>query len=256
MSTISDRIRDGHFARKQLLTKQWLIGWSHQRRFQVGVDLTRKLAGQRLLDYGCGDGTFLAMLRSTASYRGACFGAEVLSTNVQNCRDRFAGTGINFVLVDELTALPQAYFDVIVCMEVLEHLVDVDATLKLFTRLLAPPGRLIISVPVETGIPLLVKQLVRSWAGWRGIGDYPGTSSYEFPELVSSVFANCRQSIARSVHRDGNNDPFHDHKGFNWMALRKKLEQQFQIERTIGSPLTWLTPHLGSQVWFVASPKN
>ena len=84
-------------------------------------------------------------------------------------------------------------------MEVLEHVTDPLPLLADFERLLGPGGTLVISVPIETGVPVLVKQLVRRVAGWRRIGDYPGTSGYTPLELVKSVFAASRQHVARPV---------------------------------------------------------
>ena len=46
--------------------------------------------------------------------------------------------------------------------------------------------------------------------------------------------------------------PFHDHKGFNWMALADRLGERFAIERIVASPLPVLGPHLATQVWFIA----
>ncbi len=49
----------------------------------------------------------------------------------------------------------------------------------------------------------------------------------------------------------GGAPPFHDHKGFNWMALCDRLCRRFTLEETMSSPIAWLGPHLASQVWFV-----
>ncbi len=65
-NALNDAISDGHYAKKQLLCKDWLIAWSHRSRFQMGLGLAREFSGKRVLDYGCGDGTFLAMLMSDA----------------------------------------------------------------------------------------------------------------------------------------------------------------------------------------------
>jgi predicted SAM-dependent methyltransferase len=140
-------------------------------------------------------------------------------------------------------------------MEVLEHMVNVETLLERFERLLSPSGKLLISVPVETGLPLMAKQALRRIAGWRGIGDYPGTGSYSFTEYCKSVFAGRNQHIARTLIREADGSVVHDHKGFNWMALREILARRFQMERTCGSPITWLSPHLGSQVWFLAGKR-
>ncbi|MFL6256238.1 MAG: hypothetical protein ACJ74T_14610, partial [Pyrinomonadaceae bacterium] len=112
-------------------------------------------------------------------------------------------------------------------------------------------GRLVVSVPVETGLPLLFKQAARRVAGWRGIGDYPGTSPYTLGELWAGLFAGSRQHILRPVHTAADGTRFHDHKGFNWMRLRETLAESFGVERVLGSPIAWLPPHLGSQAWFV-----
>jgi hypothetical protein len=119
--------------------------------------------------------------------------------------------------------------------------------------LLAPGGILIVSVPVETGLPLLAKQVVRRIAGWRRLGDYAYTSRYTWSECLRSVFAGSRQHMERLVldkERDGVGS--HDHKGFNWRALRAKLARRIPIERTFGSPISALPPDLGSQAFFVA----
>jgi SAM-dependent methyltransferase len=186
----------------------------------------------------------------------AC-GAEMHVDTVQNCNSRLGQRDLSFVLLDELdNPEHQGAYDAVICMEVLEHMIDIGPILDRFETLLAPSGKLLISVPVETGIPLLIKQAARRVAGWRGIGDYPGTSPYSLREYYAGVFAGSRQSIVRPIHRGENDYAVHDHKGFNWMVLREALAQRFRIERILGSPLTWLSPHLASQVWFIASQKS
>lgn len=140
-------------------------------------------------------------------------------------------------------------------MEVLEHVFDVGHVLDRLARLLSPSGALIVSVPVETGLPLAVKQAARRIAGWRGLGDYKYTSAYTPGEYWKSLFAGGRQHIARPVYEGEDRYPYHDHKGFNWMSLRRTLAERFRIERTLGTPVPWLPPHLASQVWFLARGK-
>src|SRR4029077_2553768 len=120
-----------------------------------------------------------------------------------------------------------AAYQGVVCMEVLEHVVALDVVLERLWRLLAAEGTILISVPVETGLPLIVKQAVRRVAGWRGIGDYPGTSPYTMGELARSVFASDTLHITRPRHRQEDGAEFFDHKGFNWKWLRKKIGERF-----------------------------
>jgi predicted SAM-dependent methyltransferase len=146
----------------------------------------------------------------------------------------------------------QRRFDTIYCMEVFEHVVDPAPILDRLHRLLVPGGALVISVPIETGLPLIVKQIVRTVAGWRGIGHYPGTTGYTPMELLRSVFAGSSQHITRPVfsHQDGST--FHDHKGFNWRVLRSLIAARFELIRQTTSPVGALGPQLGTQRWFIA----
>ncbi|MEK7684047.1 MAG: methyltransferase domain-containing protein [Verrucomicrobiota bacterium] len=255
---MNEVIGQGHFARKQIFCSSKLISWSHRRRFQIGLALARSFAGQTILDYGCGDGTFLALLMESKDRPGCAVGAEIDERLVEDSQNRFASIPrLSFVRLKDLkTAEHAGRYDAVFCMEVLEHVVEIEPLLNDFDRLLAPTGQLLISVPVEIGLPIIIKQVVRRIAGWRGLGDYPGTSPYSVSELWASVFARERQHIKRPLHRQPDGSAFYDHKGFNWKLLRKKIGQRFKLLQTVASPLTWLPPRWGSQVWFKAGPKT
>jgi SAM-dependent methyltransferase len=259
LDTLSDaRLREGHYAAKQIFCRDGLIAWSHRRRFEVGLKLAQRFAGQRILDYGCGDGTFAALLQAMPAPPLASVGAELDDVQVDDCRRRFAGRpGLGFLRIDDLDDRQHvAAYQGVVCMEVLEHVVALDVVLERLWRLLAADGTILVSVPVETGLPLIVKQAVRRIAGWRGIGDYPGTSSYTLGELWSSVTAGSAPHLKRPVYGTNSPTPFHDHKGFNWMVMRSKLAAYFQIEETIAAPLPRLGPHLATQVWFAGRKRS
>ena len=233
------------------------MAWSHARRFDAAVSLARGFAGKRILDYGCGDGTFLALTMLTEDAPAVAVGAELLPHLIEDCRRRYQDEPrLKFVCVADLgSAEHRGRYDAVFCMEVLEHVVDWEPELARLARSLAPGGKLIISVPIEIGVPLIVKQAVRRIAGWRKIGHYPGTSSYSLGELAASVFAGSTQHLARPVF-DSGSGPFHDHKGFNWMVLRERLNQGWIIDRCLASPFEWLGPHLATQVWLVATPRQ
>ena len=244
--------RAGYFAARQIFSRDPLIAWSHRRRFETALDLARPFRGRRLLDYGCGDGTFLALLAASEARPAEAVGAERDEYWVNDCRTRLGeGRGLSFVFIDSLDDPGQSgRYDAVVCMEVLEHVIDLDPVLDRLWQLLAPGGTLLVSVPVETGLPLLLKQTARRVAAWRGIGDYAGTSGYTWREYCASVLAGSAPHLARRVL--GGSWPRHDHKGFNWRALRDRLERRFVIDRVVASPVAWLGPRLATQVWFVA----
>jgi SAM-dependent methyltransferase len=254
MTSERDSLRQGHYAAKQLHSRDRLISWSHRRRFERGLALAGDLAGQRILDYGCGDGTFLALLQEGRSAPAAAVGAEIDPRIVADCSRRFSELpSVRFVDVAALQDPAESEsYDAVFCMEVLEHVVDPVPILGEFARLLRPGGKLVVSVPIETGPPLVVKQIVRRVAGWRGIGDYPGTSGYSALEMVRSVFAGAQQHIPRPIFPTADGSQFHDHKGFNWRVLRTAVADRFELVRTATSPFDWAGPNLSTQAWFVA----
>ncbi len=184
-------LQEGHYARKQIFCSDPLIAWTHASRFETGVRLARRFRGQRLLDYGCGDGTFLAMLCSDPDRPVEAVGVELDAFQVDDCRARLGDTpGLAFEPIAVLDTARQAErFDAVICMEVLEHVVDLDAVITRLWWVLAPGGSLVVSVPVETGLPLLIKQAARRVAGWRGLGDYAHTSRYTFAEYWAGLTA-------------------------------------------------------------------
>jgi SAM-dependent methyltransferase len=251
-------LQSGHYARKQLFSRNRILQWSHRSRFEMARRMVEPYAGGRLLDYGCGDGTFLAMVHDLFP---RATGAEIDSARVEECRTRLhAFPAINFALTSDL-ARPEhdGAYDVVLCTEVLEHLLDiaVEAALDDFSRTVSPKGTVIISVPVEIGPALAVKQIVRSIAAWQGLGDYEHREKYSFAEFRKMLTANDRTQIERPLYSTPltpNIDlKYHGHKGFNWRVLESKLRRRFRIRNVHFSP-DGVGKWFASQVWFVCSP--
>ena len=219
--------------------------------------LVQPYAGARLLDYGCGDGTFLAEVRDLFP---TAVGADIDLKQTLDCRKRFAAMSeISFVLTEELaSASRESAYDIVTCMEVLEHCLDQhrDQVLLDLHRLVSLDGIIIISVPIEIGPTLIGKQLVRTLAGWRGLGDYKYNERYTTYELFRMVFAGERTAIPRPFYSDGNGTGFHLHKGFSWRTLRTQLREHFNVRQVHFSPLGWLGGYFSSQAWFICEPRK
>jgi len=88
-------VTEGHYYRKQLGCKSRVIAWSHGSRFKMALNLLGESTEIRLLDYGCGDGTFLAL--ASGRIREGC-GADIAANQVAECRKRLGGiSNIRFV---------------------------------------------------------------------------------------------------------------------------------------------------------------
>jgi SAM-dependent methyltransferase len=130
--------------------------WQQSDRVPEFEDLTRiaeahaahlsppAAAPLRWLDFGCGAGAFLKFLRSRATLNGHPLdltGHDVGSyANLLKTAD-----GFRILDLAELTREPDASFDVISMIEVLEHLPSPVEPLQLVSRLLRPGGLLLLT---------------------------------------------------------------------------------------------------------------
>lgn len=256
MAKVESGVGGGHFAKKQLGSTSRLVSWVHRSRFDRAQEIFEQFGGGRVADLGCGDGTMLGMLRQSANPPESAVGLELRDLVVEDCRARFGSDPrLSFVKLSSAFFDENEHaFDTVFCMEVLEHVIDLPGVVNDLARITRPGGRIIISVPVETGLPLLAKQTVRTVLGWRGVGDYPGNTPYTTGELWKSFVAGDQQQIERPVLVEAG-IAAHDHKGFNWRVLKRLLENHFMLERVTGTPVSWLPAALNSQVWFVGTAK-
>jgi SAM-dependent methyltransferase len=254
---MNDLVASGDYARKQIYCPDRVVAWSHGSRFARAGVLAAEKRGGRLLDFGCGDGTFLALTHGT--FRSAV-GADVDLDQLEECRRRL-GTleGVRFVATSALDGSEHdAAYDVVTCMEVLEHCPDEERrrVLDLLVRLCGADGRIIISVPIEIGPALAGKQLFRALAAARGLGDYRHRETYSPVELARAVLG--RPALARAqyvVASAGGERRYCGHKGFDWRHLQAELRERLTIDRRLFTPLGALGPLLNSQVWFVCSKR-
>lgn len=233
------------------------MAWSHGSRFKLAVRLADESRGGRLLDYGCGDGTFIALTHGMFS---RAVGADVDVDQLAECRRRLGGLdNVEFVPTAALTVPERsATFDLVTCMEVLEHCTDIERVrvIAALARLCAANGRIIVSVPIEIGPALLGKQLFRAIAAWRGHGDYHHRETYTPAEMIAAVLG--RHGLERPEYRV--DTPFGQvrycgHKGFDWRLLERDLRAVLRVERRTFTPMPALRGVINSQVWFVCRPR-
>ena len=137
------------------------------RRVKIAYDYAIANRSQRVLDFGCGTGLL--------SYALAAAGKDVVAIDLnlgplRLVRDkvRFPDS-IAFIEGDVLTqALEGPQFDLIVALDVLEHISDLGPYISKFSSLLNPNGAIVVSGPSENWLYKVGRRL----AGSRFTGDY------------------------------------------------------------------------------------
>lgn len=128
-------------------------GWRHsgeeRMRFRAASRLARVQAGAAVLDVGARDGGLRQFLPAGVRYQGLDIAPEFASDQVM-IRD--ISLGLPF---------PDASFDHVFCIEVLEHVPNPFAALSEFRRVLRDEGVLVVSVPNPYHLKELIWNLFR-----------------------------------------------------------------------------------------------
>jgi len=112
------------------------------------IEQARPLAGKRALDVGCGAGLLAEPLaRLGAEVTGLDAAAENIAVAAAHAKG--AGLAITYHH-GELSALEAAPFDLVTCMEVIEHVADKPAFIAQLARRLTPDGLMVLSTPNRT----------------------------------------------------------------------------------------------------------
>ena len=231
------------------------MAWSHGSRFALACRLVVACGGRRLLDYGCGDGTFVAMVHDRFPETR---GVDVDPDQIAGCQTRLGDLpGVTFGMTPQLRPADAGAWNVVTCMEVLEHCLDADrrGVIEELGRLCARDGRIVISIPIETGPSVVAKQSFRAIAGLRRLGDYAYRERYSIPEMVRAAAGRRVERVTYEGRGATGTFAYYGHKGFEWSDVEREIRERLIVERRTFSPMPWMAAVLNSQVWFICRPR-
>ena len=110
------------------------------------IDGLAALEGKRVLDVGCGGGILSeSMYFKGADVTGIDLGEKAI--NVAKLHQLESGAKVNYQLiaVEQLAAEQPASFDIVTCMEMLEHVPDPAAIVAACAKLVKPGGAVFFS---------------------------------------------------------------------------------------------------------------
>lgn len=109
---------------------------------------------ERALDLGVGDGRVAALLRPQR-----LTGADVSRVALDRARRRLPGAELVLVAPDEPLPFADNQFDLVTCIETVEHIRDVQLALSEIRRVLRPGGRLALTTPRSSRARVLLRGL-------------------------------------------------------------------------------------------------
>lgn len=121
---------------------------------------------RRILDVGCGDGSFAAKLKQ--DLQAECWGVEPATKAAAMAQTKLDKALLGFFGPD--LDLPENYFDLICFNDVLEHIATPADTLRVARRLLRPGGKVMASIPNFRYITNMWNLLVRNRAVYEDSG--------------------------------------------------------------------------------------
>jgi SAM-dependent methyltransferase len=191
------------------LSKENFFWWHEATKYSNGhiLRLLGRADSRRLLEVGCGIGTFLADARD-AGWQVS--GLEINAEFPEFCRKELGIDDVKCGVISD-PPFPEASFDAVAMLDVLEHMYDPMVSIQQCARLLKPGGLLVVKCP--NGAMQLRKERLKKMLK-KGDGYVAGVGHLNqfTPKTLSLAFRKCgleptvmrpAQSFQQGIVRDG-----------------------------------------------------
>jgi len=212
-------------------SSNFFVRYAHRNRIKKTLKyILPRVKSGKILDYGCGSGLIISKLNE-------------IEPNCATGYEPFMEVPDNKEILPFYSnysdILKFAPFHTITILEVFEHLQwnEIDNILNRFSELLSSDGIIIVSVPIEMGPALLLKELnrFRLIKKWR----------YNFGEFIGALV------FGIAGKRDNPDLSFMGHKGFDFKELIRYLKSKNWQVKVLGyTPLPFKCWYGNSQIFF------
>ncbi|BCB07969.1 ubiquinone biosynthesis O-methyltransferase [Vreelandella venusta] len=148
-----DNVDAAEVAKFEALASRW---WDSEGEFKPlhainplrldFIDARAGLAGKKVLDVGCGGGILSeSMAHRGASVTGIDLGEAPLSVARLHAIESGATVDYRLISVEALAAEQPGHYDIVTCMEMLEHVPDPASVIRACSQLIRPGGYVFFS---------------------------------------------------------------------------------------------------------------
>lgn len=220
----------------------YLKSWQHLGHFRLAYSLASVKEEDSVLDIGCSSGQFPLFLSEKCK---RVFAVEPKHKFPERSPDN---TTFLRALGDDLP-FEDGNFDKVFCLEVLEHVHGRKERLDIISemnRVLKKDGKVVITLPIEIGTPLLVKTLVsEALPVYNYRSESYNIDRYGVKDFIKAVVL---RRVDDSKHKS--------HFSFDYRKVLQEVRKFFDIKTISACPFGYLGLLFGTQVGFVAEKKQ
>lgn len=180
-----------------------IANYFHWMAIKYAANLVEPSGGM-VTEIGCGEGYLIPTL---SKHFDKVVGVDK-SEKMLNSAKKFFHFANVFYLIDNIAAphhlqLIEERYNWVICLETLEHIPQWDMALNNMFRMLLPGGRILLSIPVEIGFPLLIKEIARYFSYGKGSG-------WQWNNFIRKVIGS-----KRKINREN----YGSHMGFDYREV-------------------------------------